>query len=304
MNQLEHKILERFAATLKATGKSVATVESYCRDAKHFISYLEANQTTINEVEPDALVAYQEYLAVNNLQKENSIRRKVIGTRQFFRFLTEEKQITHTPFDSVPIPERNEALPEPISGLQVESMIRKCNVGSIKGSRDAAILCLLAYEGIKASELIALKWTDFIQGKSQGMLKIPGPRARTIGLSQASTKHLILYKKEFSKYKELTSESDFETQMMIAFKGKEGAILLPKMTRHGLKFMLYEQGLSVGLNHLNTELLRHFSVNHLLSLGFAPETVMNHLGLRRLGNIAKHIAKSRSASHQVYESSH
>ena len=70
------------------------------------------------------------------------------------------------------------------------------------------------------------------------------------------------------------------------------------MTRHGLKFILYEWGEKAGTKHLNTELLRHFAVTHLLREGRSPEEIMQHLGLRRMGNIAKHIAAlSKSFAH-------
>jgi hypothetical protein len=68
------------------------------------------------------------------------------------------------------------------------------------------------------------------------------------------------------------------------------------MTRHGLKFIVYELGDKVGAKSLNTEQLRHFAVTHLISQGMAPDEIMAHLGLRRLGNIAKHLASVDSSS--------
>ena len=83
--------------------------------------------------------------------------------------------------------------------------------------------------------------------------------------------------------------------MFIAFKGRDASFPLPNMTRHGLKFIIYELGEKIGMASLNTEQLRHFAVSHLISLGYAPDQIMAHLGLRRLGNIAKHLAAAGTA---------
>jgi hypothetical protein len=63
------------------------------------------------------------------------------------------------------------------------------------------------------------------------------------------------------------------------------------MTRHGLKFVMYELGEKIGISKLNSELLRHHAIRHQLASGKSPEDLMGHLGLRRLGNIARHNAK-------------
>jgi hypothetical protein len=71
------------------------------------------------------------------------------------------------------------------------------------------------------------------------------------------------------------------------------------MTRHGLKFILYELGDKAGLSKLNTEQLRHFAVTYLIGLGRTPEEIMAHLGLRRIGNIAKHLARKGGRENRI-----
>jgi hypothetical protein len=68
------------------------------------------------------------------------------------------------------------------------------------------------------------------------------------------------------------------------------------MTRHGLKFILYELGDKAGLAKLNTEQLRHFAVSYLIAEGRTAEEIMLHLGLRRLGNVAKHLARTATSA--------
>lgn len=286
---VDTELLEKFADALRSKGKLPATVESYCRDAKEFLSYLERHRLPKSQVEPETLVAYQSHLSTDGEDRENSVRRKVIGVRQFFRFLTDTRAISSTPFDDVPIPSRLDHLPQGLEEKQIFRLLGACTSPSLlKEGRDLAILCLLAFEGLKANELIELSWDDFICIGSGGSLRIRGQRSRSIALQPQSAERLLNYKERFGSI--VPDAKKAECSMFVSFKGKDGASLLSTMTRHGLKFMLYELGEKAGVPHLNTELLRHYAVSFQLSLGRSPEEIMQHFGLRRMGNIAKHAA--------------
>ena len=84
------------------------------------------------------------------------------------------------------------------------------------------------------------------------------------------------------------AQNPHKIQMFCAFKGRDSALQLPSMTRHGLKFALYEIGDKVGIDKLNSETLRHHAVCYLLEKGKTTAEIMEHLGLKRPGNIAKH----------------
>ncbi len=74
---------------------------------------------------------------------------------------------------------------------------------------------------------------------------------------------------------------------------------LGKLSRHGLKFLLYELGEETGIKGLNSEILRHFAVYFLLAKGLEIEEVMNRFGLKRPGIILGHARRMK-----VNESSH
>ena len=191
-----------FAKFLKEHGKQPATVESYCRDARRFLEFLTQYRIPIGNVEPQTLIDFQRQLVEEGLAKENSVRRSVIGIRQFFRFLTESKNLACSPLDNAPIPERSELLPEVQMRLRVSQLIdrimsKDCN--GLLQSRNAAIMMLLAYEGIKASELIELRWQDLLDAHP-ATLKISGSRQRIIALNPDSTRMLKRYQ---SVYKTL-----------------------------------------------------------------------------------------------------
>jgi integrase/recombinase XerD len=294
---VDHHTVDRFAENLKSRGKQPATVESYCRDAQRFLDYIGRFKLAANQVEPETLLAYQDFLRQDCEERDNSVRRTVIGVRQFFRFLTEARVLSSTPFDMVPIPGRDESLPTGLEEEDVEALLSLAAAGrpEVKAARDAAMVSLLAREGVKANELISLTWRDHLSERGQASLRIGGSRARALLLSEATAERIAAYRVRYDRVRHPVILNSPEKRMFIAFKGRDAASPLPEMTRHGLKFILYELGAKAGLPKLNTEQLRHFAVSYLLSIGKAPEEIMVLLGLRRIGNIAKHLGGSRRA---------
>ncbi|MFW7377943.1 MAG: tyrosine-type recombinase/integrase [Oligoflexus sp.] len=282
---LHAEILENFIKDLQAKGKKPATVESYHRDAKEFLAYIYDIGMSMEDVAPETMLAYQNHLAA--FDKENSIRRKVIGARHFFRFISDHRGQAESPLDHVPIPERLELLPLQLPRQFLQKLVQKLDKqGGLKSKRDLAILHLLALEGLKATELIDLLWVDWLPGKASGSLRIRGGRSRTIVLQPETNQTIKQYHAIVEGLKKRTRR-DFPN-VFIAFKGRDAGTILDHVTRHGLKFLLYELGELIGVDKLNTELLRHHAVQYHLAQGRSPEEIMNHFGLRRLGNIAKH----------------
>jgi integrase/recombinase XerD len=283
-----------FPENLKSRGKQPSTVESYSRDASRFLEFMQEKKLRLANLEPDILVEYENYLRNECDGRTNSVRRSMIGVRQFFRFLVDKKVLRESPFDAVPLPARDEDLPDQLDDEDVAMLIEAAAASSppIKAARDRAIVTLLAYEGLKASELIHLVWTDIMLDDNLaawGSLSIPGDKGRTIILGPESATALDAYRTLFREWS--AKRPGVISRMFISFKGRESAVSVPTMTRHGLKFVMYELGEKIGVSGLNSELLRHHAIRHQLALGKSPEDLMGHLGLRRLGNIARHNAR-------------
>ena len=159
---------------------------------------------------------------------------------------------------------------------------------AFKSSRDPAIIALLALEGVKVTEIVALKSSDLMLGKEQNSLVISGLRKRVINLDPQTATLLLTYR-NFLRESNLAQGPSY---LFLALKGKEQKNTLAKITRHGLKFLLYELGAELGCDKLNTELLRHHAINYLLQKKQTLQAVQEHLGLKQGGNIIKHINRN------------
>lgn len=289
MEDYQYRVQE-FAKYLSNSGKLPSTVESYCRDAFGFSQYLKAYGTVYSQVAPETLVSYKDHLSFEKNESINSVRRTMIGIRQFFRFLAASNALSTSPFDQVPLPGRIEELPGQLEFVDFDKIIQACHQRTpvYRALRDAAIVSLLAFEGIKATELIALNWVDAIFNNQSGSIRIGGPRARSIVLSQETSAILGSYRDSLIASNLTDLAPSAESAMFVSFKGKESSTIIPRITRHGLKFVLYEIGEGAGIPHLNTELLRHHAMESLIARGLGTSELMQHLGLRTVGNIAKH----------------
>ena len=286
------KITE-FRAFMSEKGKQKSTLESYCRDLANFLGFLNQSNTHTGDISGELLEEYKGWL-LNRGAKHSSIRRGVIAIRMFFRWLEESGQLHGNPLESLSIPSHENLAARHIPEEKITLMLNSAHLApnAIKAARDAALLLLLSREGLKASELVALRWSNFFATGESARLSVPGDRARTIDLEAETSLALKNFRKVIQSDSRTKNQLTASTPLLMSFKGADARTVLFGITRHGLKFAIYELGETAGLKHLNAEQLRHAAMSRKISLGFTPEMVMNHLGLRRIGNIGKHVPAS------------
>ncbi|MCX6124336.1 MAG: site-specific integrase, partial [Proteobacteria bacterium] len=180
MKTIDESAILRFIDNFALKGRQAATIESYRRDSLSFLEYMTAAGVAAGDVSPDTLRDFQAYLK-NRGFRDNSVRRSVIGVRQFFRFLQDDFGWDRSPFDDSPIPERDDSFNPRITPEHIQKLLAAVagESSALKAARDQVMLLLLGIEGLKAGELIGLEWVDFMPSNSSGILRVKGPRDRT-----------------------------------------------------------------------------------------------------------------------------
>ncbi len=280
-----------FRANLTASGKQKATMECYSRDMSNFLEFLEAEAIHSGDIGLSTLDQYKEFL-VNRGSKPNSIRRAIIAIRMFFRWQEETGHLHGNPFEEAIVPTHENNAAREISEDKIDLMLSLASSGetALKSARDLALLLLFSREGLKSTEIVALTWTSFFAAGESGRLSVAGDKARTIGLEAQTTLAIKSYRSVLQEDSRTKLHLTAISPMFVSFKGADARAVQFGITRHGLKFAIYELGISAEIPKLNAEQLRHVAMSHKLSLGFTPDMVMNHLGLRRVGNISKHLS--------------
>jgi integrase/recombinase XerD len=290
MKTIDDSDIGNFKQHLLAKGRQPATVESYGRDSETFLEFIDEVGLSVGDISGKTLTEFQDNLANKGI-RPNSLRRTVIGVRQFYRYLQDVKSWDTNPLDESIIPDRQDVQILNLQSETIDLLISKINAEDsyLKRCRDLCLIYLLGYEGVKVTELIDLEWRDFLYASDGGRLRIAGPRSRTIHLEETSTLALREYRDQIRQLLGSANSFNSAAKVMVSFKGVDGKHWTPHLTRHGVKFALYELGAAVGSKKLNSEDLRHFAIAHKVDQGMTPETIMNHFGLRTLGNIGKHL---------------
>jgi site-specific recombinase XerD len=271
-------------------GKQSATIDSYTRDMANFLKFTEEFNINSGDIGLRTLEEFKNW-QLDRGSKHSSIRRSVIAVRMFFRWLEETGDLHQNPLDQAPVPAHEYHSARTIAPEKLRLMIEIARTGEsqLKASRDVALILLIAHEGLKASEIVSLTWQNFFSAGEAARLTISGDRARTIGLESATTEAMRIYREALKNDNRTRTILQTSSPLFMSFKGADARTVQLGITRHGLKFAIYELGQAADIPQLNAEQLRHFAMSHKLDLGFTPDMVMSHLGLRRIGNIGKHV---------------
>jgi site-specific recombinase XerD len=287
--QLKDSQVKNFEMYLKRKGMLAATTECYVRDVQSFKHWVSLSRGHFGFEGNIDIELYLKHLQEHQKDSANSIRRKLISLKQFFRYFYNTELGQSSPVDEIPIPPRDESLPDILDHNQLDALLKATDEASstFKKLRDRSILLLLGYEGLKANEIMKLKWSDLlVSGKDVGSLKIIGNKSRVIKLIPDVTDALINFREHMLA--EHTKVYKQNHAMFNGIIGRSGSPSEKPISRHGIKFMLYDIGSTIEIPKLNTELLRHYAIGFHLDLGKSAENIKDHFGLKQVGNIGKH----------------
>ncbi len=140
--------------------KSVNTVESYKRDVKQSLTYLE--DTGVNDLAATTKTTVLTYLL--GLQQQgrasSTISRTLASLRSFYVFMMQNGVVQKDPTMNLETPHVEKKLPSILTAEEVELLMEQPKPIDPKGCRDKAMLELLYASGIRVSELINLNVHD------------------------------------------------------------------------------------------------------------------------------------------------
>ncbi len=263
-------LLDSFLSYLAVEkGLSENTLESYGRDLRKFIRFMEETGTgSAGEIRYSHIL---DYLAQFKDRGFNSttIVRSIVSIRQFFKYLLMEKLIEEDPAARISTPRMKKGLPGVITLDEVESLLAAPDESTPEGLRDAAMLETLYATGIRVSELIGLKQNDVnfelgfvvVYGKGSKERIVPmGDKARNKLLEYLGTSRPAMLKSREAK------------ALFVTRLGKG-------MTRQGFWKIIKHHTLKAGIaKKISPHTLRHSFATHLLERGADLRTIQLMLG--------------------------
>ena len=240
------------------------TVESYIRDIRYFLDYINKNIIDINSKDIEEYITY--LLPKYN---ESSINRVIASIKTFYKYLSLYKGFINVAEDIESL-KRKKTLPKYLSFEEVDNLL-DIKLENAFDYRNKAILELLYCSGLRASELINLTLDNIDLVNMVVNVYGKGKKERLVPLSKIAINYLNIYIENY--------------RPMLFVKGKpiNNYLFLnnhgTKMTRQGLYKMIEKIAKEKNINkEITPHTLRHSFATHMIECGADIRSVQELLG--------------------------
>ncbi|SMG20127.1 integrase/recombinase XerC [Marivirga sericea] len=272
------------------------TLISYQNDLKQFSGFLE-NQYLFQDLLKVEHRHIRAWIVALMQEKMNpkSINRKIISLRAFFKFAISREEIKENPTQKIKALKTSKELPQFVQENEMDQLLSIIEFADdFEGSRDALIMELLYGTGIRLSELIGLKYSDFnIPSKTIRVLG-KGNKERIIPFHNKILSRLNTY----ISHKNKSFSGNESTPLIVSNNGNEAyPMMINRITK---KYLSQVSTISKTSPHI----LRHTFATHLLNKGADLNAVKDLLGHSSLAATQVYTHNSLDKLKKVFDQAH
>lgn len=247
------------------------SIEAYLRDVQKLWQYcdikkLDKNPAQLNKEELFAFIYF-----LNDLGLEARSQARIIsGVRAFYKYLILEDSIDIDPTEYLESPKLQRTLPDVLSYDEIALILQSIDMSAPHSQRNRAMLETLYACGLRVTELITLRLSNFFP--EEGFVKVIGKnnKERLVPIGDAAVKHIQLY---------LGTERA-QTPLV---KGSEDFVFLNRrgkpLTRVMIFLMIKDYVALAGISKsISPHTFRHSFATHLVEGGADLRAVQEMLG--------------------------
>ena len=256
------------------------TVESYIRDLKYFLTYIDKEILNITKRDIDNYILH---LLPN--YNESSINRIIASIKSFYKYLAIYKGFINVSED-VECLQRKKKLPKYLSIEEVDNLL-DIELNTYFDHRNKAILELMYSTGLRATELINLELNNIDTVNMIVHVYGKGSKERIVPMSKIAVNYLDIY------------INNYRDSLFVKGKPKTDALFLnnhgTKMTRQGLYKIIGKIAKEKNINkEITPHVLRHSFATHMIECGADIRSVQELLGHENVvtTEIYTHLANS------------
>ncbi|AKL95321.1 site-specific recombinase XerD [Clostridium aceticum] len=270
------------------------TLESYVRDVKQYLTYLNQNEIdNIAHTSKTNVITYLVYLQ-NEGKAVSTISRSIASIRCFYQYLLQSKIVLKDPTLNLESPKTKKKLPNIMTLNEVDALLNQPEDSTYKGKRDKAMLELLYATGIRVSELISLTIEDinielgFVQCTT-------GNRERVIPVGSVALQALKNY---LENARSCFIKNEEEKLLFLNMQGGQ-------LTRQGFWKIIkaYTKQLSIAKT-ITPHTLRHSFATHLVQNGADLKSVQEMLGHSDISTTQIYANLTKNKIKDVYDKTH
>lgn len=252
---------------------SANTVDAYARDLDKLLVFLEHEGKRPEGVVLSDLQAFAAGLHDIGIGPRSQCR-ILSGVRSFYRFLVMDGYMDSDPTELLESPVLGEHLPEYLTPQEVDRLKESIDLSKPEGHRNRAIIEVLFSCGLRVSELVNLKWSQFYAEERFLRILGKGSKERLVPISDLALKEIDNYLPWRNSLKIKGGEEDF------VFLNRRGGHL----TRTMILIMLKEQAQEAGIQKtISPHTLRHSFATALLEGGADLRVIQALLGHESIG---------------------
>lgn len=171
------RALEVYEAHMRTRNLSPLTINCYLKDLRRLVGTI--GDLPLGEIDGLVLMMAQSKLCAD--LKANSQGRVITSWRVFFQFCRKRLGLKVNPSEDIERPKTDERLPVFLAEPELLAVLGTCDTATAVGTRDLAILTLLANTGMRIGEFTSLRFSNFnfetrtvtVFGKGRKERKIP-----------------------------------------------------------------------------------------------------------------------------------
>lgn len=269
------------------------TIDNYEKDIIEFNNYLEDNKYKINKIDYDIVKKYLVYLYDKKLSR-SSISRKLSSLRSFYKYLESEYNISNDYFSDINNPKKEKSLPKFIKNSDLDKMFSSINKDTLLGQRNLLVLELLYASGIRVSELVNLRLSDFNLYERSIKILGKGNKERIVYYGSFCEDALDLYlnnsRKELNRH-----NNDY------LLLNKNGNKISERQIRNILNDIILKSSVDM---HISPHMLRHTFATDMLNNGADLVSVKELLGHESLDTTSIYTHITDEKIRKIYDLAH
>ena len=223
-----------------------------------------------------------------------SVNRKITTVKSFFKYLMKEQIVEKNPATYLALPKIRKKLPNFVEENNLHHLLDDGMFDvDFKGIRDKLIITLLYGTGIRLSELLLLKDSDF--NTKMGLIKVLGKRKKERIIPYPASINSLLEEYHNIRNSEIGLNSE---RLLVTEDGKPvyEKLIYRVVTNNLAKVTLLEKK--------SPHVLRHTYATHLLNKGADLNAVKELLGHANLAATQIYTHTSFERLHDIYKQAH
>lgn len=247
------------------------SVEAYLRDMEKLHEFLDyhkrdAGPLAVTKQDLKDLLEWIHGLGM----LATSQARMISGIKAFYKYLSLEDLIQTDPAELIEAPRTIRKLPDVLTILEIEELIAALDLSKPENIRNKAMLEVLYSSGLRVSELIGLKLSNYYPDVEFLKVTGKGNKERLVPIGSSAIKHLEIYRDKVRSHLEIK-------------KGNEDFIFLnrrgTKLSRVLVFLMIKSLAEKIGLQKtISPHTFRHSFATHLIEGGADLRAVQEMLG--------------------------